>query len=135
MGFKGLPKKNPVPLEKSVQSEVVGWLEARGAFVLRVNSGGLKVGSRFIRFNSKKGCSDLLACIDGVFVAIEMKRPTPAGRKPNDATALQAGFLDSVRAAGGLGFVARGIGDVEAALKAEGFVVVRGRLTQEVRGC
>jgi hypothetical protein len=131
MGFKALPRKDAVPLEKSVQSEVVGWLEARGAFVLRVNSGGLKVGSRFIRFNSKKGCSDLLACIDGVFVAIEMKRPTVAGRKPNEATELQASFLDGVRSAGGLGFVARGVGDVEAALKAEGFVVVRGRLQQE----
>ena len=47
----------------------------------------------------KSGVSDIVACIDGLFVAIECK----AGK--NKPTPLQEAYLDQVRAAGGVALV------------------------------
>lgn len=56
------------------------------------------------------GISDFLGCYKGKFLAIEVKRD---GREP---TELQATFLEEVRRAGGIGFVARSVDDVIQAL-------------------
>lgn len=60
-----------------MQAAVKGYLEARGAFVVRVNSGAFKNGEgRLYRFNGQRGCSDLLGVLaDGTAFAIEVKRP------------------------------------------------------------
>lgn len=94
-----------------------------GVVLWRANSGAVtatyKGKTRFIRFNGMPGMSDLIGwqqvrmmTADHVHhfvarvVAIEVKRP---GAK---LTPLQAGFLDMVRKAGGLAFVAISIDDV-----------------------
>jgi Holliday junction resolvase len=61
-------------------------------------------GARTIKYHGsiygESGVADLLACYQGYFVAIEVKRP---GEHP---TAIQARFLDSIREAGGRAGVA-----------------------------
>ncbi len=54
----------------------------------------------------KPGISDLLVCGEGKFIAIEVKKP--GGR----ISPLQEQFLNDVRAAGGIAFVAYSIDDV-----------------------
>lgn len=105
-------------LEADIQRVCLDWLRLFGAVVIRVNSGGFKVGDRFVRANSEPGCSDALVCLPGgLFCAIEFKRP---GGK---LTEKQKSFLDSVTAMDGLGIVVRSLDELRAALKAEGYKV------------
>lgn len=67
-------------------------------------AGQKKYGSRLviIKYHGSQfgeaGVSDLLCCLDGVFVAIEMKAP---GKK-NTTTLKQEAFMLRVRTAGGI---------------------------------
>ena len=111
------------PLESGVQSACRDWLRLFGAAVIRVNSGGMKIGKRFVRFNSEPGCSDLLVCLPGGrFAAVEVKRPGRDTTAPK-RKAKQEAFRRMVRAAGGLEIVVRSVDELRAALKAEGFDV------------
>ncbi len=77
----------------------VAWCE-------RQNSGAAKVGGRFIRFGWP-GCSDVLGQLrDGRFLACEVKAPTGKLRPE------QAVFLERIRGAGGVAFVACDLRDV-----------------------
>ena len=77
----------------------VAWCE-------RMNSGAVRMGGRFLRFGWK-GCPDVLGQLrDGRLLGVEVKGP--AGKLRPE----QAVFLDRVRAAGGVAFVARDLRDV-----------------------
>lgn len=77
----------------------VAWCE-------RQNSGAAKVGNRFVRFGWP-GCPDVLGQLnDGRLLGVEVKSRT--GR----ASPEQAQFLERIRAAGGVAFVARDCRDV-----------------------
>lgn len=93
------------------------YLKLVGALAIRANSGAVKVGGRFVRFNSAKGCSDILACLAGRWVSVEVKAPD--GRLTPD----QGEFLDDVRRAGGVALCVRSVAELAAALTAEGFDV------------
>lgn len=88
-------------------------LHPRVAATWRMNvaKGRLQIGengaSRFMAFGFR-GASDLMGFLRGgaQFFACEVKRP---GER---ATADQVAFLDCVRAAGGVGFVAHSVTDV-----------------------
>ena len=114
------------PREADIQRVIIQYLELLGAVVVRVNSGGMKVDGRFVRFNSEDGCSDLLGCLNGRMIAVETKRPgwTPAkpGSERHAREQRQGAFLDRVNRAGGLGMFARSVADVETALRAEGLL-------------
>lgn len=56
---------------------------------------------------NKNGTPDILACFEGHFVAIEVKRPG------NGPTKLQEYQLDQIRAAGGLSTVACSLAEVK----------------------
>ena len=58
-----------------------------------------------------RGISDLLICLDGKFIAIELKH----GK--NKATALQEKYLRDVRESGGVAVVCRSIKDLERVVK------------------
>lgn len=88
--------------EKSIQKAIIAWLKARGAYVFNVH------GSAY----TPKGTPDLLCCVQGVFVAIEVK-----GEK-GKVSELQQHRLDTIAAAGGIAFVARSVADVEKRLQA-----------------
>ena len=122
--------------EKMVQDAIFRWLVMHRHLAIRVNSGAMvfedggdstppsppyKGGSRkrrFVRFAMWQvvgkalewaGISDILACCDGQFVAIEVKAPGKKGKVSEN----QAAFLQAVRRCGGLAIVAEGIDDVE----------------------
>lgn len=77
----------------------VAWCE-------RQNSGAVRVGGRFVRFGWP-GCPDVLGQLkDGRLLGVEVKAPT--GRLRPE----QAVFLDRIRGAGGVAFVAHDLRDV-----------------------
>ena len=81
----------------------VAWCE-------RMNTGAAKVEGRFIRFGFK-GCPDVLGQLkDGRLLGVEVK--AKAGRLRPE----QALFLERIRCAGGVAFVARDCRDVREQL-------------------
>ncbi len=81
----------------------VAWCE-------RMNSGAARMGARFVRFGWP-GCPDVLGQLkDGRLLGVEVKGP--AGKLRPE----QAVFLDRVRAAGGVAFMARDLRDVRREL-------------------
>jgi len=74
-----------------------------------------KVGGKWVQAGYRKsltpGVSDILGCHNGRMVAIEVKN----GR--NEASDDQVRFLEAVRSAGGIAFVAYGIEEVERGME------------------
>jgi hypothetical protein len=85
-------------------------LDLRRVFYYRQNSGAVWDGKRPVRL-APKGCSDIVAIVDGYYVAFEVK--TPAGKQ----TADQRAWQQSVEAARGFYFVVREPADVDRALQ------------------
>lgn len=83
---------------------LVAWAE-------RQNSGAVRNGGRFIRFGWP-GCPDVLGQLrDGRFLGVEVK--AAKGR----ASPEQVAFLERIRGAGGVGFIAHDLRDVVRELK------------------
>lgn len=77
----------------------VSWAE-------RQNTGTARIGGRFIRFGWP-GCPDVLGQLnDGRLLGVEVKGPTGKLRPE------QSVFLERIRGAGGVAFVARDLRDV-----------------------
>ncbi len=94
--------------EAAALVEVLKALRAHPAVVWceRMNSGAARVGNRFIRFGWP-GCPDVLGQLrDGRLLGVEVKSPTGKLRPE------QAVFLERVRGAGGVAFMARDLRDV-----------------------
>ena len=76
------------------------------AWVERMNSGAARMGAHFVRFGWP-GCPDVLGQLkDGRLLGVEVKGPNGRLRPA------QAMFLDRIRAAGGVAFLARDCRDV-----------------------
>lgn len=60
------------------------------------------------------GTPDILACVNGVFVAIEVKKP-----KGGVVSALQKSKLKKIRKAGGVSMVAKSLEEVKEVLRGE----------------
>lgn len=95
--------------EKDVLAACLNLLRIRGVFHLRNNTGATKIGGRYIRFGSP-GSPDIIACVKGRFVGIEVKRP---GGKLSDA---QEAVRIALGRAGGTYVVVRDVSDLNAAL-------------------
>lgn len=81
----------------------VAWCE-------RMNSGAVRIGKRFVRFGWK-GCPDVLGQLrDGRLLGVEVK--AAKGKLRPEQTI----FLERIRAAGGVSFVARDYRDVSREL-------------------
>jgi hypothetical protein len=81
------------------------------AWVERMNSGAVRIGSRFVRFGWT-GCPDLLGQLrDGRLLGVEVKGPKGRLRPA------QTVFLERIRASGGVAFVARDCRDVRRELE------------------
>jgi hypothetical protein len=90
-------------------------LRARGVLAWRVNGGGMKVGRRFVRFNSINGVSDILGVLPGGrFLAVECKVGD------NHLTPHQAAFLQALTVQGGLTLVVWDVAELDRALRASG---------------
>nr|WP_326527942.1 VRR-NUC domain-containing protein [Rhodoferax sp.] len=111
-GLEQQPQRTNHRPESAALVEVLKALKAHPAVVWaeRMNSGAAKVGNRFIRFGFK-GCPDVLGQLrDGRLLGVEVKSPTGKLRPE------QSVFLERIRGAGGVSFVARDCRDVVRAL-------------------
>ena len=89
--------------EAAALVEVLKALNAHPAVVWceRMNTGAARIGARFVRFGFR-GCPDVLGQLnDGRLLGVEVK--AQAGRLRPE----QALFLERIRCAGGVAFVAR----------------------------
>jgi len=80
--------------EQTIQKEIIKYLESIGAYTIKT-----------IRTN-RAGTPDIIACLNGRFIAIEVKR------KGNKATPLQLAKIEQIRASGGIAFIAYSKDDV-----------------------
>lgn len=107
----GQEQTQPRPVDRKEAAALVEVLKALRshaavAWCERMNSGAVRMGARFVRFGWP-GCPDVLGQLkDGRLLGVEVKGP--AGKLRPE----QAVFLDRVRAAGGVAFVARDCRDV-----------------------
>lgn len=102
-GLEQQPKRSNDCPESAALVEVLKALRAHPAIAWceRMNSGAAKVGNRFIRFGWP-GCPDVLGQLkDGRLLGVEVKSPTSKLRPE------QAVFLERIRGAGGVAFMAR----------------------------
>jgi hypothetical protein len=109
--------------EKDIQKQLVEYLTLCGGLVIRTNSGGMRAknrdgSERFVRFNSQEGCADLIVCLNGQFIAVEVKRP---GNQP---TAKQEAFAERVRRSNGVSIVATSVEDLQRQLTIHGFETI-----------
>lgn len=107
-GMESPTKRTNDRPEAAALVEVLKALRAHPAVVWceRMNSGAARVGNRFIRFGFA-GCPDVLGQLtDGRFLGVEVKSPTGKLRPE------QSIFLERVRGAGGVAFMARDLRDV-----------------------
>lgn len=101
------------PLEREVLKACWQYLShhPKVAWVTRINSGGTYFSDghgndQFMRFNYKRGISDLIGQMkSGAFLAVECKREGASLEEH------QRDFLNEVRAANGVAFVARCVED------------------------
>ena len=91
-----------MPKEQTIQDSIMNNIRSIGGLPVKFNNFGIY---------AKAGVSDILACIKGRFVAIEVKRP---GNKPS---AVQLQFIIAVNSIGGLAFWADNLQDVKDKLK------------------
>ena len=75
--------------EKNFENKIKAYLKSIGAYFIKTH------GDRF----SKVGTPDIIACVNGQFVAVEVKAENG---KPSE---LQLYHLDEIRTAGGLAFL------------------------------
>ena len=107
-GLEQQPKRIHDKPEAAALVEVLKALSTHPAVAWceRMNSGAARMGARFVRFGFK-GCPDVLGQLrDGRLLGVEVK--ATAGRLRPE----QAIFLERIRGAGGVAFVARNCRDV-----------------------
>lgn len=85
-------------IESTIQHKIIKYLELIGGYPIKIVAATLS------------GNPDIVCCLKGRFVAIEVKQP---GKNP---TPLQALKMEKISAAGGIAFVACSVSDVIDAL-------------------
>ena len=80
--------RKPIPLESSIVSAAVKWTNQQPRCWAFKTHGGMY---------GKAGIPDVIACIDGHFLAGEFKRPAPAG---STVTLIQQKTLNAIHEAG-----------------------------------
>ena len=88
--------------EQDIQISIMNYISSIGGLPVKFNNIGIY---------AKAGVPDILACIKGRFVAIEVKKP---GNKPSS---LQENFINAVNQIGGFAFWADNLQDVKDKLK------------------
>lgn len=88
--------------EQDIQTSIMNYISSIGGLPIKFNNIGIY---------AKAGVSDILACVKGRFVAIEVKKP---GKKP---TALQNIFIETINQIGGIAFWTDNLDDVKEKLK------------------
>lgn len=115
--------KTVEPLEREIQRQILQFLELHRIPCWRNNTGAMRANykgrSLMIRFGMP-GMPDVLGIlprpVPGVLLAIEAKRPS------GKLSITQQETIDRLLDAGALAFVARSVGEVKMALRAEGVI-------------
>ncbi len=90
--------------ESKVQKEIIDYLHSIGAWTVKT-----------IQCN-KSGVSDILACYDGKFVALEVKRDE--GARQNETKPLQKRNIKQINSSGGIAAVVISVDEVRKLLDA-----------------
>ena len=90
--------------EKKVENKIKGYLDSLGAYHVKIH------GSAYM----PAGTPDILACVNGRFIGIEVKKPT--GGVVSELKKLK---LKQIKNAGGVGIIARSVQDVSESLQRE----------------
>jgi hypothetical protein len=112
----GLERTEPRRVDRKEAAALVEVLQALRthpavAWCERMNSGAARMGARFVRFGWP-GCPDVLGQLkDGRLLGVEVKGPAGTLRPA------QSLFLERIRCAGGVAFMARDCRDVLRELK------------------
>lgn len=93
--------------EKKVENKIKRYLDSLGSYYLKVH------GSAY----QPAGTPDILACVGGRFIGIEVKKPV--GGRVSDLQKLK---LKQIENAGGVGIIATSVSDVSERLKRENIV-------------
>jgi hypothetical protein len=97
--------------EGHIQDEIrLALSDEPGLVLWRNNTGVAEHRGARVRYGLAVGSADLIGCLDGRFVALEVK--TPAGR----ASPQQRQWLDLVRRHGGFAAIVRSVEDARAAI-------------------
>ncbi len=86
--------------EQLLQRQIINYLQKRGWAIVTIQS-------------SKRGTPDILGCIDGRFIAIEVKAPG----KLNTLKPIQTFQLNAINDAGGIAFAADSLETVKKYIK------------------
>lgn len=97
--------KNSV--EQAIQTSIIRYIKSIGGLPIKQNQIGIY---------AQAGVPDIVACIKGRFVAIEVKRP---GKKPEP---IQEAFLESINKKGGIAFWSDNLDKVKNIIKEEGLL-------------
>jgi len=87
--------------EQNIQRKIIKWLESEGYYVVKVVNA------------TKAGVPDLLACINGKFIGIEVKTP----KTKTNVSPLQAFNLTKIVVCGGHSLVAWSLEQVKEFIK------------------
>lgn len=90
--------------EQKVQDSIMTYIKSIGGLPIKQNQIGIY---------GQAGVPDIIACIKGKFVAIEVKKP---GEKPKPH---QLAFIDAINKKGGLAFWSDNLNKVKEELKRE----------------
>lgn len=94
-------------IEQHIQTSIIKYIKSIGGLPIKQNQIGIY---------AQAGIPDIIACIKGRFVAIEVKRP---GEKP---TPIQEAFLESIAKKGGVAFWSDNLDRVKSLLKKENLI-------------
>lgn len=90
--------------EQKVQDSIMKYIKSIGGLPIKQNQIGIY---------GQAGVPDILACIKGRFVAIEVKKP---GEKPKPH---QVAFIDAINKKGGIAFYSDNLNKVKEVLEKE----------------
>lgn len=93
--------------ETKIKVKIKNYLKKKGIFHVSIAAGPY----------STAGISDMLVCVDGRFVAVEIKKDSKAR-----VTELQKKFIDNVIKAGGIGFVTWSVEHLDKQLRKENLI-------------
>lgn len=118
--------------EQEVMNAIIQYLEYSGVYCVRINSGAIKIKEYFVKLG-KRGTPDLLVCLDGYFVGLEVKKDASAARSwlrkvglfiktsfpnPNSLREIdQHKAMELIRRSGGSGFLVSSVDEVEEIIK------------------
>lgn len=92
--------------EKRVENQIKKFLDRHNAYWFKTLGGSVPAGT-----------ADIIACVNGYFIAIEVKKPSGG-----NVSALQEFHINKVKQSGGIAFVANSVEVVENTLKSEGVI-------------